>query len=855
VLAAPIAISPHDVFASREQREYHVRPRMQRGGRTLGKTWVIAVLALMCAPPAAAVCQLTAVASLASFDPAGGTPTFPLVPVSPGVPPGGPAINNEGVAERLADVLVHDDGMLPACFAAGNTITLTYNAPATSGPGFDRFDSGGALATTTSATTTPNNTTVAIHVTQAGASGSLLSGSTGAAVRIKNLRVDVSGAATGSQITAVLTTSNGATPAVNSANIGKVARTIDPTKTAVTAGLGMQNADGGLPANSFARFTFGEGFSNAFRVAAAATVAGDIASGPTRVVLDFGNSIPTGVTLTFPGQIVGSGLTLQLPGGTNTVCSGPATCAIVYDTVANAAGAGTVSIRTAAAADSGAIDGSPDIGVHIASVSGAGAVTLHAFFSPAAGPGSGNDDVDAAAVPRYVSNNSSGGLTREIIPPSTFFVVQAPASALAALNPPSLSFADQDVGTSSAAQVVVLTNGGTLPLSIASITSSTADFQVTSGCGSLLAAQESCNIQVAFSPQAGGPRQATLSVVDNAPGSPHAVTLSGTGVAVTPAPVLNALTPATVPAGSAGLQLRVTGANFQPNSVVQWNGTALPTTFGGATTLFAGVAGSLVAEAGVASVTVFTPAPGGGTSNALGFAIGNSPMPAMPLRLYLPHLVSGGGYVTKITVVNLAPAANTVVVNLLTPGGTLARSETRQIPAGGTWRVSTDEATRYDEMQGGWAVVGSQGIVGANLFFEFIPTPGTHQVVNSVGFNDAAPLTEFSFPVEFEPRPADVSIGRTVGLALANTTANANNVTLRLVDANGNVIAFSTVTLPPFGQSALALHLVPEFAAALPAANFVGSVTGSAQGAVAVIAMEDDFGPFSATPVLPGRSR
>jgi hypothetical protein len=74
------------------------------------------------------------------------------------------------------------------------------------------------------------------------------------------------------------------------------------------------------------------------------------------------------------------------------------------------------------------------------------------------------------------------------------------------------------------------------------------------------------------------------------------------------------------------------------------------------------------------------------------------------------------------------------------------------------------------------------------------------------------------------------------------------------VDALGNVIAFTTVTLPPFGQSALALHLVPEFAAALPAANFIGSVTGSAQGAVAVVAMEDDFGPFSATPVLPGRS-
>src|SRR5207253_2190687 len=169
------------------------------------------------------------------------------------------------------------------------------------------------------------------------------------------------------------------------------------------------------------------------------------------------------------------------------------------------------------------------------------------------------------ATPRYVTNNSAGGLTRLIFE-GTWFTVTPPSSALVTLAPTSVTFADQDVGTASAAQTVILTNAGTLPLSIASITSSQADFSVTHNCGALLAAQASCNLQIRFTPQQGGNRAATITVVDNAPGSPHSVSASGFAVAVTPAPVLSSLSPASAASGSAALQLRLTGTNFQPNS-------------------------------------------------------------------------------------------------------------------------------------------------------------------------------------------------------------------------------------------------------------------------------------------------
>lgn len=103
----------------------------------------------------------------------------------------------------------------------------------------------------------------------------------------------------------------------------------------------------------------------------------------------------------------------------------------------------------------------------------------------------------------------------------------APAPAVS-LSPASLIFAAQPVGYASAAQTVTLTNSGNAALSITRIAAS-GDFAETTACGASLAAGASCAIRVTFTPSAGGARNGTLTVTDNAPGSPHTVTLAGTG--------------------------------------------------------------------------------------------------------------------------------------------------------------------------------------------------------------------------------------------------------------------------------------------------------------------------------------
>ncbi|MFI4972169.1 MAG: beta strand repeat-containing protein, partial [Hyphomicrobiales bacterium] len=91
-------------------------------------------------------------------------------------------------------------------------------------------------------------------------------------------------------------------------------------------------------------------------------------------------------------------------------------------------------------------------------------------------------------------------------------------------------FANQNLNTTSAAQSVTLTNSGTGTLTITSIVPS-AQYAQTNTCGASVAPAANCSINVTFTPTATGAQPGTITVTDNATGSPHTVTLSGTGVA------------------------------------------------------------------------------------------------------------------------------------------------------------------------------------------------------------------------------------------------------------------------------------------------------------------------------------
>lgn len=99
---------------------------------------------------------------------------------------------------------------------------------------------------------------------------------------------------------------------------------------------------------------------------------------------------------------------------------------------------------------------------------------------------------------------------------------------VASVSPSSLTFAGQQVGTTSPAQTVTLSNTGSVSLAISSITTS-GDFAQTNDCGSSMATGDSCTVSVTFTPTTGGTNSGGLSFTDNADNSPQTVALSGTG--------------------------------------------------------------------------------------------------------------------------------------------------------------------------------------------------------------------------------------------------------------------------------------------------------------------------------------
>jgi len=104
-----------------------------------------------------------------------------------------------------------------------------------------------------------------------------------------------------------------------------------------------------------------------------------------------------------------------------------------------------------------------------------------------------------------------------------------PQSApIASLSPSSLSFGSENVGSTSTAQSVTLTNTGNASLSVIGIATS-GDFNQTNTCGNSVNAGANCIIQITFTPMATGTRSGMLTVSDNAAGSPQTAQLSGTG--------------------------------------------------------------------------------------------------------------------------------------------------------------------------------------------------------------------------------------------------------------------------------------------------------------------------------------
>jgi hypothetical protein len=145
---------------------------------------------------------------------------------------------------------------------------------------------------------------------------------------------------------------------------------------------------------------------------------------------------------------------------------------------------------------------------------------------------------------------------------------------------------------------------------------------------------------------------ASITVFNPPPGggTSNALTLS----IVNPVPWLAIVSPASVGPGGPAFTLWAFGANFNAASVVRWNGSDRPTLHAGLSNvrfaMSAKIPATDIASAGTAQVTVFTPTPGGGTSDPVTVTIEAPPfkLESNPTTQTVPH-GSSATYTIAIT--------------------------------------------------------------------------------------------------------------------------------------------------------------------------------------------------------------
>ena len=357
--------------------------------------------------------------------------------------------------------------------------------------------------------------------------------------------------------------------------------------------------------------------------------------------------------------------------------------------------------------------------VPAADIASAGTASV-TVFNPT--PGGGTSSAQTFTI-NAATNNPSPTLT-----------MISPTSATAA----GAAFTLTVTGTNFISASVVKWNGAALTTTFGSATQLTAMVPATD-----IASAGTASVTV-FNPTPGGGTSGAQTFTINA--------------ASNPSPTLTMISPNSATAAGAAFTLTVTGTNFISASVVKWNGAALTTTFGSATQLTAMVPAADIASAGTASVTVFNPTPGGGTSSAQTFTINaatNNPSPTLTMISPNSATAAGAAFTLTVTGTNFI-SASVVKWNgaaLTTTFGS-ATQLTAMVPASDIAAGGTPSVTVFN------------------------PTPGG-------GTSSAVTFTIADFSLPNPPAPQTVVAGQTAMFTIATASVNGQSVGTLTFAASG----------------------------------------------------------------------
>jgi len=161
----------------------------------------------------------------------------------------------------------------------------------------------------------------------------------------------------------------------------------------------------------------------------------------------------------------------------------------------------------------------------LSATASSGLAVTFSSTTPALCTASGSTITGVAAGSCVIAANQAGNANYSAAPQVTQTIAIV-ATGVSGLSPTTITFAAQQVGTTSATQSVTLANAGSVALTVGTITTSANFTHPASACGATLAPHSSCTINVAFAPRAARALTGTLTV-----GTNGTVSLTGTGVA------------------------------------------------------------------------------------------------------------------------------------------------------------------------------------------------------------------------------------------------------------------------------------------------------------------------------------
>jgi subtilisin family serine protease len=302
-----------------------------------------------------------------------------------------------------------------------------------------------------------------------------------------------------------------------------------------------------------------------------------------------------------------------------------------------------------------------------------------------------------------------------------------------------------------------------------------------------------------------------------------------------PVPIATSLSPGFAGAGGSAFTLTVSGSNFISTSVVQWNGASRPTTFKNSTELQAAIPASDISAVGTATVSVVTPAPGGGTSSGLTFSIATPPTLSVSTTGVLPGgtvtvaLDNGLGGANDWIALASTSAANSSYIQWVYVGaGVTTRTWTVAMPTtSGTYefrlflnngytRAATSPTVSVDTSGGGGPTISSLSPASATAGgAAFMLT------VNGAGYNSA-------------------SVVRWNGSDRPTTFVNATQVLAAIAAAD--IASAGTVQVSVFSSSGGASPTVPFTIGSATAPALSVSATNAVGGANVTVTLANGLG-------------